>query len=369
MNNYKMSNDFFEIIAGTTNKLHPAYMEAAKNVDANTPKGLGYIKNFIKSIENIANKDSVKDERITKSRGNIHSFIGYGDIKVSMDFLKKNLKGVAIVDNLATILNTLEKYQPQYTEGYEKNIRLVVLEYESAVDLLVTGLALTMAENIDVEQSDVTIKVKKNKSNSSGVIHKTITDLSKQLNDKQHKKYLEEMIKSKEYAKVNTDIKESTTFMEAGVADTIELIDIMMTNIGKIGHYTLSIVRTIKNSLFGIVPLIRSCLYLRYKKKADTILALEQQAEFVEQNIERLQNRTNIDPKEKAVIIKKQKATVEAYKKKAAKLRAQLSDGEREASAAIQKEDPELKKTNDDDFILENGMTVKEFFSNNDIDH
>ena len=50
MNGYTISNDFFEIISGTTNKLHPLYMEASKNVDSNNSKSVGYIKNFVKSI-------------------------------------------------------------------------------------------------------------------------------------------------------------------------------------------------------------------------------------------------------------------------------------------------------------------------------
>lgn len=361
MSEYKISNDFFEIISGTTNKLHPLYMEASKNVDANNSKSIGYIKNFITSIENIANKEKTKDERITKSRGNIRNFSSYQDLTFSIEFLKKNLSGNSIVNSLSTILKSLEKYQPQYTEGYEKNIRLVVLEYESAVDMLVTATSMIIAENIDIEHVGTSIKIKKNNSKSDSIIYKTTTDLSKQLDSKNHKQYLEEMIKSKEYTKVNTNISESYTFTESSISDSIKLIDSIITNVGKIGHYTVNLVRSIKASLFGILPIIRSCLYLKYKKKADTILSLEQQVEFIENNIEQLENRTNMDPSKKEIIIKKQKAAIEAYKKKAAKLRAQLSDGEREASNEINKEDPSIKNT-DDDFVLENGVTVTDFF-------
>jgi len=352
MNKYMISNDFLEIITDTTNKLHPAYMEASKNLDSSNDKALGYIKNFITSIENIANKEKVKDSRITDSRGNIKKFSAYEDIKTILDFLKKNLSGVSVVNDLSTILTILESNQPLYTEAYEKNIRLVVLEYESAVDLLVTGITLTMAECIDVVQTGTSVKIEKKKGANGGVIHKTISDMATQMRAKNHKKYLEEMIESKKHTKIDTSIKESVTFIESAVADSLELIDLMLTSVGKIGHYTMNIIRTIKNSLFGILPLIRSCLYIRYKKKADTILALEQQAEFVSQNIERLQNRTNMDEKEKARIIKKQQANVEAYKKKAAKLRAELIDCEKQASDAIKKENPSMKNT-DDDFILE----------------
>lgn len=361
MNGNVISNDFLEIITGTTNKLHPAYMEAAKEVDKGTSKSVGYLKNFVVSIENLAAKDKVKDARISSSKGNIKNFKSYEDLKTCLEFLKKNAAGVSTMVALTDIFKALESYQPLYTEGYEKNIRLVVLEYESAVDLLITGLTMVMAENIDVVQTGTTLKVMKNKSGDTSVIHKTIRDMVKQLNDKKHKQYLEEMIKAKDRTKVNTNIKESVSFMEASVADTIELIDVMITGVGKIGQYSVNIVRTIKNSLFGIVPLIRSCLYLRFKKKADTVLALEQQAEFITQNIEQLQNRTNLDPAEKDKIIKKQQATVEAYKKRAAKLRAQLSDTERSAATVIKDENPNMKNT-DDDFILE-GKTISELFS------
>ena len=362
MNESIISNDFLEIVAGTTNKLHPVYMEASKNIDNGTPRAMGYLKNFITSIENLSSKENVKDSRISSSKGNIHNFSSYEDIKTSINFLNKNLSGVGIVNDLGTIIKSLENYQPQYTEGYEKNIRLVVLEYESAVDMLVTGLAMTIAENVDVVQNGTSIKIKKSNNGTKGAIHKTISDLAKQMSVKHHKQYLDEMIKSKEYAKVDTNIQESVVLTEAAVADTLELIDTMINSIGKIGHYTANIVRTIKNSLFGIVPLIRSCLYLRYKKKADTVLALEQQVEFIKQNIEQLQNRTNMDENEKKRIIKKQEATIEAYKKKAAKLRAQLTDTEKQASEAIKKEDPGIKNT-DDDFVLE-GVSIVDIFSN-----
>ena len=361
MNGYEVSNDFFEIITGTTNKFHPAYMEAAKEVDKGSNKSLGYIKNFITSIEKIANKDKVKDSRISKTKGNIKNFDICDDIKTSIEFLQKHLGKTGTIKSLNDIYNSLEKYQPQYTEGYEKNIRLVVLEYENAVDILVTGLAMLTAECIDVKQSGSTIKIKKVANKTTGVIHKTIDSFAKQVTGTKHKEYLEELIKSKEYAKVSTSIKESTSFMEAGVADTLELIDVMITSVGKIGHYTMNIVRTIKNSLFGVIPLIRTCLYIRYKKKADTILALEQQVEFISQNIERLENRSNIDPAQKETIIKKQKATIEAYKKKAAKLRAELIETEKDTVTAMNNENPELKEV-DDDFILENGVSVTDFF-------
>ena len=54
----------------------------------------------------------------------------------------------------------LEKFQPLYTESYEKQVRLIMLEYETALYMLITGLSLVIATNIDVENSNNNIMIK-----------------------------------------------------------------------------------------------------------------------------------------------------------------------------------------------------------------
>lgn len=352
--------DFLEIVTGTNNRISLVYKEAAKNVDESTPKAMGYLKNFITSIEAIAAKENVKDSRISGTKGNITSFAGYDNIKTAMEFLEKNLGKIEIIKDLSVIYNTLKTCQPQYSEGYDKNVRLIVLEYESALYLLVTGLSMSMADSIDVVQNGVQLKIQKKNGSADGPTMKTIHELAKQLGSKSHKEYLDEMLKGKEKLGTNSKIEESVAFMESTVADTIDLIDAMINNVSRIASVGKRLILTVKNSIFGIIPLIRSILYLRYKKKADTILALDQQVQFIHMNIEQLQNIKNMDPAKKAEIIKKQKACAEQYQKKAAKLRAELSDGEREAADAIKKEDPEIKKVNDGEFVLENGFSFHE---------
>jgi len=367
MAEYMISNDFLEIVTGTSNRLHPAYMEASKNIDSSNDKALGYIKNFITSIEGLASKTKGKDKSIAETKGNIKNLKAHENIKTSIEFLNKNLGKVSIIPALNDIFKALESFQPQYTEGYEKQVRLVMLEYESAVDMLITGITMMVAQGIDIVQNGTSIKIKKNSVSSSGVINKTIMDLAKQLNNKQHKQYLDEVIKAKEYAGVRTTVEESTTFTEGVVSETLDLVGAIFKNAVKIGKLTVNMFNAIKKSMFGIVPLIRTCLYIRYKKKANTILELEQQVEFINQNIEQLQNRTNIDSNEKEVIIKKQKAAIEKFQKKAAKLRAELTDCERETVAAVKDEDPKMSNT-DDDFILESGSDDKDIFMGNSND-
>lgn len=366
---YDINNDFLQIISGTSNRLSNRFLEAKANVE--TSKGaLGYLKNFVTSIEALSNKTGVKDERISSSKGNIRAFVGFENIKTSMEFIKNNLRGVHIVKDLDSLYNSIQSYQPQYVEGYNKNISLIILEYESAMDLLVTGITLVMANNVGISHNGTRIKIiKKGSDDISHVTAKIIKEFAAQLSNKNHRDYLEGILKTSSAATTdNSEINESylNPYTEATFIDTIGLIDRMVDDTGRIIRFGIGTARAIKNSLFGIVPLIRSALYIKYKKKADTINALDQQVSFIKMNIEQLENITTMDPVKKAEIIQRQKAVIEQYEKRAAKLRAELTDGEREASVAINNENPRMgtpnntDNTGDDDFVLEVAQSFSE---------
>ena len=273
----------------------------------------------------------------------------------------KNLSGIDSVKDCVTVLDALENHQSLYVDGYDKNVRLIILEYENSVYLLVTALSMVMANNMDVVSNGTEIRIQKKSATTFGIIPKTLKDLAKQLSDRNHKSYLEELLNG--VGNVDSgEMHESATFMESSVTDTLALINDMIKNTSRITKMGRRLFSSIKNSMFGIIPLIRSIIYLRYKKKADTILSLEQQVVFIQRNIEQLKNIKTMDPAKKAEVIKKQQAVCEAYKKKAEKLRAELCEGEKDAATAIHKEDPKLKNT-DDDFVLEHGMNVTEMFS------
>lgn len=361
MNEYNICTDYIAIIAGTDKPYSKAYIEAAEAADKNTPKGSAKMKKMISSIESVSAKS--KDARISKSRGNIKQFAGYESIKTALAFSKKHLAGTPLLNDVTTIFNALESNAELYTDGYSKNNRLIILEYESAVYMCVTGLSMLIANNLDVEQKETSVVIKKKNGQNLGVINSTAKGFAKQIGAKNHKSYLEGLLAASEMkgSTVSTEIKESTTFMEASIADTAILIDTITTNIANLGRFAKRTFVGIKNSLFGIIPMIRSVMYLRYKKKADTILALEQQVQFIERNIEQLENMKNMDPAKKAEVIKRQKAYIEAYRKKAEKLRAQLTETEREAATEIKKDDPKISN-DDDDFVLEWGG------SNEDLD-
>lgn len=367
---YIINDNYTEIIAGTSNKMHPAYMEAANNIEKNTSTGVQYLKNFLQSIENISDKEAVKDERISKSKGNVKNFEGYDNIKSALEFINKNLKNAETAKECKEMHDLLVKYQPQYTEAYDKKNKIVVLEYESAVYMLVTSLSLILANNMDVVSNGTEIRIQPKSATTFGVIPDTMKKLVREMKDAKHEDYLKELNKgfdNKEPGKVTTEgvyVEDVLGGINVGMM-AIGLAKDVIGTVGSIAKGSITLARNIRKSLFGIIPMIRSVAYFRYKKKADTIISLEQQIEFIKANIEQLENRTNIDPKKKEQIIKKQKAAIEKYQKKSAKLRAQLMETEKEAAKEIEKENPQISDA-DDDFVLESGKSINEIFGEND---
>ena len=354
MREYDIVTNPIEFFSGTTNTTSPMYTEAVAIVENADPKSMSYLKNFVTSIENVASHITGKNDKISASKGNVKSFSGYDNIKVGLDFLSKNAGGEEIVNNLKNILKALEANKTVYADAYSKNIRIVALEYEASLYMLVTGISFAMASYTDIQQKGTEVKiVKKQGGKDKGVITKTIREMAKELNAKDHRKYLDELVKAKDNVPVSTKM-ESVAFTESAILDTIDLINAIVGGVGKTVSLTKSIIRTVYRSMFGILPLIRSALYLKYKRKADTILALEEQIQFIEMNIDQLKNLKTMDETKKAEVIKKQQAVIEAFRRKSEKLRAELTETEKEAAVAIQKEDPEIKKKGqDDDFILD----------------
>lgn len=352
MRDYDIIIDPIEFLSGTTNRLAPVYLEATKVVEGKDPKSIKYIKGFIQSIERVADKS--KNDKISSSKGNINRFSDYKNIKTGLEILSSNVPGEKLVKDLKTIVSSLEGNQHLYVEGYSKHIRLIELEYESAVYMVVTGISFALAAFIDIEQSKTNVKiVKKNGPRDHGIISKNIEGLAKELNTKAHKQYLSELIKAKDNVPVSTKL-ESVSFMEGNIGDTLDLIRSMYSAATSLVGATKSVISTLYRTVFGILPLINSILYLRYKRKADSIISLEEQIGFIELNISQLKNIKTMDEKKKKLIIKKQEAVIAAYRKKSEKLRAELIEAEKDTAVAIKENDKEIKKDGEDDeFILD----------------
>lgn len=443
MNEYSINTNYIDIIAGTSNRVSTAYTEASKDIAEGNDKSIKYLKNFLTSIENLSQKSGTKDVAITASKGSLKDFSGYDNIKTAIDFLRKNIGNVPILSNLISIHDSIISYQPQYTDGYRTKTKLVTLEYECAVYMLISGLVEAMCNNIQFAQNGTKIVIKKKSESTHGTMADVISSLAKELNNKSHKEYLDAMNKGSDNKPINTStdtptskpakkklekelkeyaisvidngmdgysidvfkekyndeklenifeivesfstfisgdfsfyenmdiihydingkdvITESVAYMENIVSDTLALIDTAVGAVGKTISLAGTVIKAVKNSIFGIVPLIRTILFLRYKKKADKINALEDQINYIKMNIEQLENRKgDMDENKKAEIIKRQQAIIEEYNKKAEKLRAQLMEEEKDAATAVKAENPSISKS-DDEFVLE-GKTIFEIY-------
>jgi hypothetical protein len=354
MNEYNIITNPIEFISGTTNTTHPLYVEAVKDIESGTPKAMGYLKNFLTSIESVASKNNMRNgDNISRSKGNIQKFSGYNNIKVGLNFLTSHLPGAEIVKNIKTIVGALETCSTQYIEAYNKNVRLITLEYEASLYMVVTGISFAMASYTDIQQNGAIVKViKKPGGKDKGVIAKTISEMAKELITKDHKKYLEELLRIKDNAPTSTKL-EAVSFTEASIMDSIELVKMIGTGIGKTFIAGRSAAKILYRTMFGILPLIQSALYLKYKRKADSIISLDEQIQFIEMNIDQLKNIKTMDETKKAEIIKKQQAVIEAYRKKSEKLRAELTETEKDAADAINQDSSEVKKDTSDDFIFD----------------
>jgi hypothetical protein len=345
--------DYIKIIAGTSNTISKAYTEAVKDSDPRNNKGMGYIKNFMSSIEKVS-PTSLKDDKISRSKGNIDRCEINDNVRYGLDYLGKELRGNSTVNGLESIYNSIRKNKSLYTQGYDKHVRLIELEYESSIFLLITGITYVMAYNISLAPKDKSIRQPEHPSEKKGSIPHLIKVLARELDSLNHTKYLSDLLGGRD----DKPIRESV-IMEGVVADTVDLISSILTNVGKIGKFARSTFATFKRSLFGILPLIRSIMHIHYKKKADTILNLEEQIGYIKQNIEFLENNKSMKDSEKQVVIKKQQAVIAGYTKKAAKLRAELADSERVVTETIKDDNKDIQQDSSHDFVLESGMMEK----------
>jgi len=372
-----VSSDFIEIIAGTDNTTSRAYLETKKEVGTRSNKSIAQLKNFYGDIEKTYKKmDNKKiDTEITKSKGDLEKFSGYTDMKYAFELLSKPLKMNSIMKNLSIIQKSLENNKSYYMEAYKRKVRLLIHEYENTLYLLQLGLCVIFADCVQITKENPGYKINANAKCSNKFIQKTLDKLVYHVKDsKWHTKYLDSIIK----AAKNNPIKDSKTesydeeiFTEENILiERFPYIGSFITILNGIGSMfagVKSILKSIVGTIFGIVPLIRSIIYLRYKKKADTILALEMNIALIKENIELLKRVKNKSEAEKKEIIKKQEAVCEQYQKKIEKLKAELGSTEYEASKALKQSEDELKKTdnsssNNDDFVLE-GTNMTELFN------
>ena len=226
---YDFCDDYMTIVAGTSNTIARAYIEASEHVEDNDDAGTKYLKKFVTSIEKLAKSSKVNDSRITNSKGNLKSFSDYENIEYMLNFLSKYVKE-SIVSDLKKIHSEIISCASEYETGYDKKVRLIELEYESGVYLLITGLVYTMSNCIEFSQQNGGFNIIKKAIDKKDLLVKMINKFAKQISDKNHKEYL------KKLAQVSTEVKrdsgkpvaesyEGEYTIESVVGETLDLID------------------------------------------------------------------------------------------------------------------------------------------------
>jgi hypothetical protein len=226
------------------------------------------------------------------------------------------------------------------------------MEYEAASYLLIEGVGFVITSYIAIKFDGAKTVITPANSINKGIITKLIVDLAKEMSSKEHTDYINEFIDIKKSDKGDTPVTEAAA--GDAVYATVQLIADIFKNSGTIYKKGKHAIQVFVKSIFGIVPLMRSIIYLHYKRKAKLINSLETQAQFIQLNIDMMKNRTNMDPTKKAEVIKRQEATIMAYLKKAEKLRAELVEAEKDTATSLAEDNKIVSKpSNDDDFILD----------------
>jgi hypothetical protein len=362
MLNYQLSTDATEIIAGTSNKMHPAYIEATRVTNGDDlKKSLTYLKSFASSIDRAMSASKVREASVEESAGNVRRVKGYETFRGAIDELAKLLPKNKDVQNLTTIVTALENLSSYYEGAYINKAPLVIMEYECAVLLLIKGTSMVITTAVDIEtdaDGSTVFKPATNARTTGGIISKLLKDYATVLGKGKHSEYLKDMVDlTKEVEKVSpeaiTEAAGASTLVQTVMTTVDSITDIIRYGARTVSHLA-NICKKVIKTVFGIVPLIRGVIYLHWKRKADIANNLEIQAKFIELNIQKLENTKNMDSQKKEQIIRKQRAYVDAYRRRAAKLRAELTEEERVASESVAKDNGEINpETTNDDFVLD----------------
>lgn len=379
MVSYDFCTDYYEIFAGTNNTSSRAYIEAAQD-SPEGKKALENVKKLCKSIEAVSGK--VDSGSFRASKGNIEQYSGYQSIKTVISWIDGTNKGVSIPKSDGAKAYELYKFlldnKAKYAEGYQRKIKLLMEEYENAMYVLTTSLSILLLNAGDMVENSGSVKWSMSMNYGSDVDEKILGKLVKELTSRTHAKYIDSLItlaSSKDNSKAATESVDIYT--EIALFDSIDSIGKIWDNVVYVKNLAIKTLVELKNSLFGIIPIIRAIIYLRYKRKANKIMSLEEQVDFIEKNIEQLRLQKTMDPEKRNEIIMKQQAYAAAYKKKAEKLRAQLTDSARDGSKELDKDNDNIRNDkettvsddNDDDFVIESYLEStnkksKDFFKN-----
>lgn len=311
------------------------------------------------------------------------------------------------ITKIKEIREKLIQFTPLYEKGFDLKIDLVQEEFDcfvTGVLMYVTTMIVNstyLLHEYKKINPDIKIKVgeslseRLNKKNffaqifnniasffkwikGNWLASKTLNEIHKILTSGDHREYLETLIKvyeDKPTAEVKSkpikksltgdsveepskekpeeskeEVKtESAVFTEAvpwaAAGELMKLVFDIPNILYNIQIMGMRVYNIIKNSLKAVIPLLRIHNYLRQEKKLNTISVLEEEVEFLERNIKKLEESSSLPADKKQEVIKKQKALMMSHQRKIAKIKAEFDLIDVNVKKKVQANDKKIQST------------------------
>ena len=311
------------------------------------------------------------------------------------------------ITKIKEIREKLIQFTPLYEKGFDLKIDLIQEEFDcfvTGVLMYVTTMIVNstyLLHEYKKINPDIKIKVgeslseRLNKKNffaqifdniasffkwikGNWLASKTLNEIHKILTSGDHREYLETLIKvyeDKPTAEVKSkpikksltgdsteeplkekpeeskeEVKtESAVFTEAvpwaAAGELMKLVFDIPNILYNIQIMGMRVYNIIKNSLKAVIPLLRIHNYLRQEKKLNTISVLEEEVEFLERNIKKLEESSSLPADKKQEVIKKQKALMMSHQRKIAKIKAEFDLIDVNVKKKVQANDKKIQST------------------------
>ena len=406
----KMYFDMYEILAGTDDHYSKKYLTEAASNPNNLEKDA---KNFMNKIENLlhdwkknssARELASPDAKLIWNSGGDFKQIRNGQVDKNIQFVINHFKSIENnneilkankIGNLKDTMKKIEdihskiiEFTPYYIKGFDLKIDLIRQEYECFSLLLIMFVSsLLINSNYFLhefqklnqkEKQEVKIPKLNDALNDKGFLGKifgnmfkffkgiyvnwiqsrTINNIHKEIMKSTHKQYLEAIIKVYQNETVSEIKQESVEYLNETYDDvkaTLAVIFDLPNLFYKLQLMLIDFWGIAKRTISSVVPLLRISNYYAQERKLNSIDALQEEVEFLESNIKRLEKINTLPEKKKQEVIQKQTIELNKRKRRIAKIKAEFDIIDSEVTKKVKESDAKIQsmpKPKDDDLVL-----------------
>lgn len=266
-------------------------------------------------------------DTIPFSKGDIKKFDGYDNMIATLDMVKQLARkfGIKIseLDIVETAIGNIRAYRKTFEDGFTFNNDYLILFYNSLIYACVESTSLILSSYVEYVKTinAVEFKIKKGK----GMYGNVCIGNLRQFNNS---------VKSGDFAKFSKNIlsKNKQQFLGTGIAATTAL-----------------------GIALSIVPILRQLIFYFYESRMNVTQYLEQQAEFLRINQEKM-SVDGMNPAEKENVWRKQRETADKLDNLADKIRVNSKISDKNSANKLKQDNKQwtLKTVsgNDDGFMF-----------------